>query len=114
MAEDFKRDVQGGGNKSNNDEGPVSLPASDAAGGGSGGSQAQVRYYYGTLLSGEGEALAQYVCQKVRIPWRGEINFMEEAISKWEKSGFVMSGSRHACMNDVRLRKENQIYSAEE
>lgn len=28
--------------------------------------------------------------------------------------GYVMSGSRHARMNAVRLRKENQVYSAEE
>jgi hypothetical protein len=28
--------------------------------------------------------------------------------------GFVMSGSRHRRMEAVRLRKENQMYSAEE
>ena len=31
-----------------------------------------------------------------------------------ENQGYVMSGSRHARMNAVRIRKENQIYSAEE
>ena len=35
-------------------------------------------------------------------------------IEHFEKSGYVMSGSRHARMNAVRLRKENQVYSAEE
>jgi hypothetical protein len=35
-------------------------------------------------------------------------------IEKYEDSGFVMSGSRHAKMNAVRIRKENQVYSAEE
>ena len=29
-------------------------------------------------------------------------------------SGYVMSGSRHKRMNAVRMRKENQVYSAEE
>ena len=52
--------------------------------------------------------------QNVCILQRREIGLTEDAISKWEKSGFVMSGSRHARMNAVRLRKENQIYSAEE
>ena len=32
----------------------------------------------------------------------------------WVYLGFVMSGSRHARMNAIRLRKENQVYSAEE
>ena len=35
-------------------------------------------------------------------------------IETFENSGYVMSGSRHAKMNAVRLRKENQVYSAEE
>ena len=37
-----------------------------------------------------------------------------EEIESYETSGYVMSGSRHKRMNAVRLRKENQIYSAEE
>ena len=37
-----------------------------------------------------------------------------EEIESFESSGYVMSGSRHKRMNAVRLRKENQIYSAEE
>ncbi|KIY92283.1 hypothetical protein MNEG_15681 [Monoraphidium neglectum] len=28
--------------------------------------------------------------------------------------GYIMSGSRHSRMNAIRIRKENQIYSAEE
>eukprot|EP00640_Fibrocapsa_japonica_P009805 CAMPEP_0113951630 /NCGR_PEP_ID=MMETSP1339-20121228/87225_1 /TAXON_ID=94617 /ORGANISM="Fibrocapsa japonica" /LENGTH=79 /DNA_ID=CAMNT_0000959951 /DNA_START=24 /DNA_END=263 /DNA_ORIENTATION=+ /assembly_acc=CAM_ASM_000762 len=28
--------------------------------------------------------------------------------------GYVMSGSRHTRMNAIRIRKENQIYTAEE
>jgi hypothetical protein len=35
-------------------------------------------------------------------------------VEQYEKSGYVMSGSRHARMNAVRIRKENQVYSAEE
>ena len=37
-----------------------------------------------------------------------------EEIESFESSGYVMSGSRHKRMESVRLRKENQIYSAEE
>ena len=70
--------------------------------------------YGGKLLPGEGEALSAFVQQNVRIPRRGEIGFEEEDINKYEKSGYVMSGSRHSRMNAVRLRKENQIYSQEE
>ena len=36
-----------------------------------------------------------------------------EEIEQYETAGYVMSGSRHQRMNAVRLRKENQIYSAE-
>ena len=32
----------------------------------------------------------------------------------YEEDGWVMSGSRHRRMEAVRLRKENQIYSADE
>ena len=35
-------------------------------------------------------------------------------IESLEQTGYVMSGSRHAKMNAVRIRKENQVYSAEE
>ena len=52
--------------------------------------------------------------QNLRIPRRGEIGYSSNEIESYEKSGFVMSGSRHARMNAVRIRKENQIYSAEE
>lgn len=55
-----------------------------------------------------------YVQQNMRIPRRGEIGWKGEEIEGLETQGFVMSGSRHARMNAVRLRKENQVYSAEE
>ena len=35
-------------------------------------------------------------------------------IAQFESMGYVMSGSRHARMNAIRIRKENQVYSAEE
>ena len=35
-------------------------------------------------------------------------------LERFEAAGYVMSGSRHARMNAVRIRKENQVYSAEE
>eukprot|EP01032_Pedospumella_encystans_P015340 gene15340-17554_t len=70
--------------------------------------------YGGALLPGEGDAIAMYVQQNMRIPRRGEIGWKGDEIEGLENQGFVMSGSRHARMNAVRLRKENQVYSAEE
>eukprot|EP01041_Mallomonas_annulata_P002051 gene2051-4002_t len=63
---------------------------------------------------GEGAAIAQYVQQNMRIPRRGEIGWSGTEIESLETQGYVMSGSRHKRMNAVRLRKENQVYSAEE
>jgi hypothetical protein len=37
-----------------------------------------------------------------------------DEISHFEELGYVMSGSRHSRMNAIRIRKENQVYSAEE
>lgn len=37
-----------------------------------------------------------------------------DQIENYEQLGYIMSGSRHSRMNAVRMRKENQIYSAEE
>ena len=37
-----------------------------------------------------------------------------EQIERFEQLGYVMSGNRHARMNAVRMRKEAQVYSAEE
>nr|DBA15618.1 TPA: hypothetical protein GDO54_004807 [Pyxicephalus adspersus] len=58
--------------------------------------------------------MAEYVKAGKRIPRRGEIGLTSDEIASFEKSGFVMSGSRHRRMEAVRLRKENQIYSADE
>jgi hypothetical protein len=66
------------------------------------------------LLPGEGAAMAKYVEEGKRIPRRGEIGLTSDEIVKFEESGFVMSGSRHRRMEAVRLRKENQVYSADE
>lgn len=66
------------------------------------------------LLPGEGAAMAAYVAEGKRIPRRGEIGLTSEEIEKFESVGYVMSGSRHRRMEAVRLRKENQIYSADE
>lgn len=70
--------------------------------------------YGGALLPGEGAAIAQFVQQNMRIPRRGEIGWEGKEIEGLESVGYVMSGSRHARMNAVRIRKENQVYSAEE
>uniref|UniRef100_A0A8D0H8H5 NF-kappa-B-activating protein C-terminal domain-containing protein n=1 Tax=Sphenodon punctatus TaxID=8508 RepID=A0A8D0H8H5_SPHPU len=70
--------------------------------------------YGHALLPGEGAAMAEYVKAGKRITRRGEIGLTSEEIASFEKSGYVMSGSRHRRMEAVRLRKENQIYSADE
>merc|ERR1719456_1564125 len=70
--------------------------------------------YGGNLMPGEGDAMAQYVQSGERIPRRGEVGLNTEQIEAFEDLGYVMSGSRHRRMNAVRIRKENQVYSAEE
>ncbi|KAJ1952334.1 hypothetical protein GGI12_006271, partial [Dipsacomyces acuminosporus] len=72
------------------------------------------RGFGGALLPGEGSAMAAFVQSGERIPRRGEIGYNTDIIDRLEKSGYVMSGSRHHRMNAVRLRKENQVISAEE
>ncbi|KAJ3227906.1 hypothetical protein HK099_008316 [Clydaea vesicula] len=70
--------------------------------------------YGGDMLDGEGSAMAAYLQSGKRIPRRGEIGLTSDDITKYEEVGFVMSGSRHQMMNSVRVRKENQVISAEE
>ncbi|XP_021932809.1 NKAP family protein CG6066 isoform X2 [Zootermopsis nevadensis] len=70
--------------------------------------------YGKALLPGEGAAMAAYVAEGKRIPRRGEIGLTSEQIASFEAVGYVMSGSRHRRMEAVRIRKENQIYSADE
>lgn len=72
------------------------------------------RAYGKALLPGEGSAMANFVQEGKRIPRRGEIGLSSDQIEAYENAGFVMSGSRHNRMNAVRMRKENQIYTAEE
>lgn len=57
---------------------------------------------------------AAYIAEGKRIPRRGEIGLTSEEIANFEEVGYVMSGSRHRRMEAVRIRKENQIYSADE
>lgn len=66
------------------------------------------------MRPGEADAMADFVAQNKRIPRRGEIGMTTDEIEKYEDLGYVMSGSRHKRMNAVRIRKEGQIYSAEE
>jgi len=71
--------------------------------------------FYGThLRPGEGTAMAAYVKSGQRIPRRGEVGLESNEIEAFERAGYVMSGSRHSRMNAVRIRKENQVYTAEE
>ncbi|CAG8565199.1 5196_t:CDS:2 [Paraglomus occultum] len=86
--------------------GPVPIPAQETKLG--------ERAYGGALLAGEGSAMAAYVQEGKRIPRRGEIGLTSNEISSFESVGYVMSGSRHRRMNAVRIRKENQVISAEE
>ena len=74
------------------------------------------RAYGGALLRGEGSAMAAFLQDgtDVRIPRRGEIGLTSNEIDRFESVGYVMSGSRHRRMNAVRMRKENQVISAEE
>lgn len=70
--------------------------------------------YGGYMRPGEGDAMAQYVQAGKRIPRRGEVGLSADQIQHFEDVGYVMSGSRHARMNAIRIRKENQVYTAEE
>jgi hypothetical protein len=72
------------------------------------------REYGGALLRGEGSAMAAFLQDNARIPRRGEIGLTSDEIASYEDVGYVMSGSRHRRMNAVRMRKENQVISAEE
>lgn len=74
------------------------------------------RAYGGALLRGEGSAMAAFLQDDTqsRIPRRGEIGLTSDEIAQFENVGYVMSGSRHKRMNAVRMRKENQVISAEE
>jgi len=76
--------------------------------------QLSVKEYGKALLPGEGAAMAAFVQEGKRIPRRGEIGLTSDEIDTYEKAGYVMSGSRHRRMEAVRMRKENQIYSADE
>jgi hypothetical protein len=100
---------------SDDDVGPQPLPA--ASGGGK-KSRVDERQYGGALLRGEGSAMAAFLQSEEgtegRIPRRGEIGLTSDEIEKYETAGYVMSGSRHRRMNAVRIRKENQVISAEE
>ncbi|CAE7049974.1 unnamed protein product [Rhizoctonia solani] len=78
------------------------------------GGKLSERDYGGALLRGEGSAMAAYVQDGERIPRRGEIGLTPDEIETYETVGYVMSGSRHRRMNAVRMRKENQVISAEE
>lgn len=66
------------------------------------------------LLPGEGEAMAEYVSKGKRIPRRGEIGMSSEQIETMESSGYIMSGSRNRRMEAMRIKKENEIYSADD
>lgn len=64
------------------------------------------------LLPGEGAAMAEYVKAGKRIPRRGEIGLTSDEIANFEKSGYVMSGSRYeAFFNLCRINLFSPVYS---
>lgn len=103
VAEGAKADVGAEGEE----EGPMPLPSLAVA-------APEDTDYGGALRPGEGSAMAQYVQQNKRIPRRGEIGLSADEIQHFEDLGYVMSGNRNKRMNAVRIRKENQVYTAEE
>ncbi|KAG7388706.1 hypothetical protein PHYPSEUDO_011899 [Phytophthora pseudosyringae] len=107
----FKEAVQGSRKEEEGDEeiGPKPLVAA-----GEETAAASLMHYGKALLPGEGAAIAQFVQKNMRIPRRGEVGWNGEEIENLENLGYVMSGSRHKRMNAVRIRKENQVYTAEE
>ena len=77
--------------------------------------RSEIQVSYGAnLRPGEAEGMAAFVQQAVRIPRRGEIGLSGEQIEAYQRAGFVMSGDQHKRMTAVRLRKENQVLSAEQ
>ncbi|KAG2448963.1 hypothetical protein HYH02_005717 [Chlamydomonas schloesseri] len=107
-AERQRRDALSAAGEGEEDVGPA-LP--DSARGGPGGAGGN---FGGFLRPGEGERMAAYVASGKRIPRRGEVGLSSDQIEKFENLGYIMSGSRHSRMNAIRMRKENQIYTAEE
>lgn len=105
---EFQAEVQPRADESDGEYGPTPLPNAEAL------TRQQNVDYGGALRPGEGAAIAQYVQKNMRIPRRGEVGWQGDEIERLEAVGYVMSGSRHSRMNAVRIRKENQIYSAEE
>ena len=73
------------------------------------------RFYAGTSINrDEAQKYAHYVQQGKRIPRRGEVGLTSQEIDKYESLGYVMSGLRHKKMTMARLKKEQQVYTAEE
>lgn len=112
----------GDGDDHDDDDIGPKLPASfgegdDGGAGGSGGAGGLrvdgVNYGRG-LRPGEGAAMQAFAQAGARIPRRGEVGWNGDEIARMESVGFVMSGTRSRRMNEVRIRKENQVYSAEE
>ncbi|KAL1658214.1 DUF926-domain-containing protein [Schizophyllum commune] len=101
------------GDEDEEEFGPLPAPSANAS-----GRRGGERAYGGQLLRGEGAAMAAFLQDEdgvnARIPRRGEIGLTSDEIAKYEDAGYVMSGSRHRRMNAVRMRKENQVISAEE
>jgi hypothetical protein len=66
--------------------------------------------YGGSLLPGEGSAMAAYVQEGKRIPRRGEIGLNSDQIESFESAGFVMSGSRYVTFLNIEALWPTLIY----
>uniref|UniRef100_A0A0N4Z0N7 Nkap_C domain-containing protein n=1 Tax=Parastrongyloides trichosuri TaxID=131310 RepID=A0A0N4Z0N7_PARTI len=74
----------------------------------------EVKKYGDNISRNEGTAFAAFISQGKRIPRRGEIGLSSNQITEYERAGYVMSGSKNLKMEAVRIRKENQVMTAEE
>lgn len=54
--------------------------------------------------------MAEYVKAGKRIPRRGEIGLTSDEIANFEKSGYVMSGSRYVMFTTFVLQQFNNLF----
>ena len=101
-------DVDDDDDDDDNNMGPMKLPQSNAAGGSQGGGGGG-KVFDKAILLGEGQAIAQYVQQNLRIPRHGEIGYTGDEIEQYEKSGHVwVATCPHEC--GAHLQGESSVF----
>ena len=98
-----RKDVHKDSDSEDHDVGPMPLVNPDSNPNAS--SNQNQKAYGKELLLGEGESLAAYVQQNLRIPRRGEISYDAENIDHYEKSGHVVPCFRFL---DVFLKEDGK------